>query len=125
MSKVWHIVVFRTAAGVGEQDVDRIRGMFERCVGPCDGLEWVRSGTNNSASEFAQGWPEAIVMQFRDRASRDAYLVHPLHREVSQVARATYYTDLVVVDMDVEDTPAASEDAAAGTQHPADMSSKR
>jgi hypothetical protein len=102
VSKVWHVVVFQTAPDVTPERVDDMRARFKACVGPCDGLEWVRAGSNTSRSEFAEGWPEGIVMQFRDAAARDAYLVHPLHQAISQEARGSYYTDLVICDMEVE-----------------------
>lgn len=102
MNKVWHVLVFRTAPDVTPEAVREIRAMFEACVGPCDGLEWIRAGSNTSASEFARGWPEGVVMQFRDAAARDAYLVHPLHQEISRIARGSYSTDLVVFDLEVE-----------------------
>jgi len=102
VSKVWHVLVFRTVPDVTPERVHEIRARFEECVGPCDGLEWVRAGSNTSPSEFARGWPEGIVMQFRDAAARDAYLVHPMHLAISKEARGSYYTDLVVCDMEVE-----------------------
>lgn len=85
MTKAWHIVLFRTQPHVGDEVVATVRRLFAGCVGKCDGLKWVRAGSNHSASAFAKGWTEAVVMQFRDRAARDAYLFHPLHREVSAI----------------------------------------
>jgi Stress responsive A/B Barrel Domain len=103
MSKVWHIVLFQTTPGTTPERVQQIRGMFEECVGQVDGLEWVRTGSNNSASDFAKGWDEAVVMQFSDVPSRDAYIPHPLHQRVSAEARGGYYEELAVFDMEVGD----------------------
>jgi hypothetical protein len=113
--KVWHLVIFRTAPDVTSDKVAEIRSLFEACVGPCPGLEWVRPATNTSQSRFAEGWTEGIVMQFRDQASRDAYIDHPLHRRAGQAAATDLYTDLVVFDMDVDSDAAGGhhDDAAA------------
>lgn len=103
MSKIWHIVLFRTAPDVTAARVNEIRGLFQDCVGRCDGLEWMKAGTNNSKSQFADGWNEAIVMQFRDGESRDGYVAHPLHQKASQEVQRGYYSDLVVFDIDAAD----------------------
>jgi Stress responsive A/B Barrel Domain len=117
MSKVWHILVFRTAPEVTPKRVDEIRQMFQDCVGPCDGLEWVHAGSNTSHSPRAQGWPEGIVMQFRDRDSRDRYLVHPLHQKIEKEAQQNYYTDLVILDIDAgHGTPDPGASAATAAE---------
>jgi hypothetical protein len=101
VTKVWHIVLFHTADDVTPERVEEIRGLFRDCVGPCDGLEWVEAASNDSKSQFAEGWREAVVMQFRDRAARDAYIDHPLHKRAGGEAARGYYTDLTVFDMEV------------------------
>ncbi len=103
MSKVWHIVLFKTAPDVTPERVQRIRGMFEVCEGEVDGLDWVRTGSNTSASDFAKGWDEAVVMQFADASARDAYLPHPLHQAVSAEVRGGYYSDLAVFDIELDE----------------------
>ena len=103
MSKVWHIVLFQTAPDVTPERVKQIRSMFEECVGQVEGLEWVRTGSNNSASDFAKGWTESVVMQFSDIRSRDAYIPHPCHQRAGREAANGYYTRIVVFDMEVDD----------------------
>jgi len=102
MSKVWHVLVFKTRPEVTPALVEEIRAMFRECIGACDGLEWMRAGSNTSSSQFAEGWAEGMVFQFRDLAARDAFLIHPLHQAISEKARASFYSDLVVCDMEVE-----------------------
>lgn len=109
MSKVWHIVLFQTTPRVTPEQIDAVRTMFTDCVGQCEGLEWVEAGSNTSASAFARGWTEAVVMQFRDRRARDAYLVHPLHEAASARTRQGFYSALAVFDMDVPGVPGRKE----------------
>lgn len=112
--KVWHVVAFRTRPGVTPEAVEEVRGLFEACVGRSDGLEWVQWGANTSTSRYARGWTEGFVMQFRDRAARDAYLDDPDHRRAGEAARARLYDDLVVFDLDAGGgTPAPAGAAAA------------
>lgn len=104
MSKVWHIVLFETGPeGKAEDAVAEVRERFEACVGECDGLEWVRAATNDSHSSFAADWREGIVMQFRDSASRDAYLDHPLHKEAGAAARRNLAENFAVFDIQIDD----------------------
>lgn len=98
--KVQHYVLFHIAKGVKTNRVNTVKQLFLQCLGPCDGLEKVSWAENHSKSIYADGWTCGVFMQFRDAKSRDAYLVHPLHLDVSKETGSGFYTQLVVFDFD-------------------------
>jgi len=98
--KVQHVVLFRTAKELSAERIDYVGELFLQCLGHCDGLENIQWVSNQSASKFASGWTCGTIMQFRDAAARDNYLIHPMHQEVSKETSKGFYTQVVVFDYD-------------------------
>jgi hypothetical protein len=97
--KVLHIVLFRTAAGVTEERLTKVRGLFHACLGECPGLESVVDGANMSSSTFAAGWNLAVLMLFSSLRARDEFLPHAAHKRIGKETSEGFYEQLVVYDM--------------------------
>jgi len=100
-TKVLHIVLFRTAEGVTEERLAKVRALFHVCLGECAGLEWVADGPNVSPSASAAGWDLAVLMLFSSVGARDAFLPHPAHRRIGEETGAGFFKQLVVYDLPV------------------------
>jgi hypothetical protein len=69
-----------------------------------DGMGKVEFGANVSPEPFARGFTHGFSIDFRDAASRDAYLVHEAHQRAGArlVAALEGGTDeLMVFDMEI------------------------
>ena len=99
--KVLHLVLFRTTAGVPEERLAKVRGLFYACLEECAGLERVFAGPNISASTFGAGWNLAVLMLFSSVDARDQFLPHPAHKRIGEETGAGFYEQLVVYDMPI------------------------
>lgn len=100
-TKVLHIVLYRTAAGVTEERHAKVRGLFYACLEECTGLERVVTGSNISPSTFAMGWNLAVLMLFSSVGARDQFLPHPAHKRIGDETSVGFYEQLVVYDMPI------------------------
>ena len=69
-----------------------------------DGLVADHYGPNVSPEGLAQGFADGFIMDFRDAAARDAYLVHPDHQAAGARLVAALeggIGGLVVFDMEI------------------------
>jgi len=75
-----HCVFVRLRPDLGEEER---RGVFDGLAalrGRIDGIEAVRHGPNVSPEGLGRGYDYGFIMDFRDAAARDAYIVHPDHK---------------------------------------------
>lgn len=75
-----HTFAFRWKPGVTEEQRQRAIASIRGLQGQIPGLESTWVGVNFSPR--SQGYELGGVMQFRDRASLEAYGVHPAHQEL-------------------------------------------
>jgi len=80
-----HVVLLRFRADATERDVEAVGDAVRGLIGAIDGIEDVRFGASSSPEGLERGFKHGFVMRFRDEASRDAYLPHPLHRPVADL----------------------------------------
>jgi len=66
----------RVTATEREAIYDELRALEQQV----DGLLAAHFGSNVSPEGLAQGFNDGFVIDFRDAAARDAYLVHPKHQ---------------------------------------------
>ena len=77
-----HLVLLKVRSDVPASEVERVFGLLDGLRNDIDGLESFRGGPYSSPEGLARGFTHAFVMEFRDAASRDAYLPHPAHEAV-------------------------------------------
>jgi hypothetical protein len=99
-----HCVFVKFRPDVSAVDRESIYGDLRALKGKVDGLLAASFGPNVSPEGLAQGFADGFVIDFRDAAARDAYLVHPDHqtaggRLVAALEGGT--AGLVVFDIEV------------------------
>jgi len=94
---VRHFGIFKFKEGVKEQQVQECFTALKGMVGKIEGLEDIEYGPYNSSEGMNQGFSHGFIMTFRDTASRDAYLPHPIHEEAKQVVLPKL-EDVIVFD---------------------------
>ncbi|WP_137932908.1 Dabb family protein [Mesorhizobium comanense] len=95
-------VKFRNDVGVGERKA--IHADLEALRQVVDGMDAVHFSANASPEPFARGFSDGFTIDFRDAATRDAYLAHEAHQRAGArlVAALEGGTDgLMVFDLDI------------------------
>ena len=75
-----HCVFVRFKGSVSADEREAIYDELRALKGKVDGLLTASFGHNASPEGLAQGYEDGFVIDFRDAAARDAYLVHPDHQ---------------------------------------------
>ena len=83
-----HVVLLRFHGSAPEESIDALARAVVALQEGIDGVESVKWGPSRSHEGMERGFRNGFVMRLRDDAARDAYLPHPVHREVAdQIAR--------------------------------------
>ena len=99
-----HCVFVQFRADVPDTERAAIHADLEALRNVIDGMDTVHFSANVSPEPFARGLTHGFTIDFRDAASRDAYLVHPDHQKAGGrlVAALEGGTDgLLVIDLDI------------------------
>lgn len=75
-----HCFAFRWKPGVTEEQIDRAAVEIQKLQGQIPGLLETYVGRN--ISPRGQGYAFGGVMKFADKASLDAYGLHPVHQQL-------------------------------------------
>ena len=75
-----HCVFVKFKASVPATERSAIYADLAALKGKVDGLLAASFGPNVSPEGLGQGFADGFVIDFRDAAARDAYLVHPDHQ---------------------------------------------
>lgn len=75
-----HCVWFKFKATVPQAERDGIYDALRALKGKVDGLLSASFGRNVSPEGLGQGFADGFIIDFRDAAARNAYLVHPDHK---------------------------------------------
>ena len=75
-----HCVFVRFKGSVSAAEREAIYGELRALKGKVDGLLEAHFGHNASPEGLGQGFDDGFVIDFRDAAARDAYLIHPDHQ---------------------------------------------
>ena len=76
-----HCVFYSFRAEVGQAERHAIHADLDALRNVVDGMGEMRFGGNVSPEPFARGYTDGFTIDFRDTATRDAYLVHPDHQK--------------------------------------------
>ena len=101
---IHHCVLVKFKGSVTVAERDAIYDDLRALKGKVDGLLGASFGPNVSPEGLGQGFDDGFVIDFRDAAARDAYLVHPDHKAAGAKLVATLeggVGGLVVFDLAV------------------------
>ena len=92
-----HVVLFKFKEGATPEQIKQVEDAFRALPGKIDlirGFEW---GTNVSSENLSQGYTHCFFLTFASDKDRDAYLVHPAHKEFGKLL-GPYLDKVTVVD---------------------------
>jgi len=92
-----HVVLFKFKQGTTPQQVKQVEDAFRALPAKINlirGFEW---GTNVSPENLAQGYTHCFFLSFVSDKDRDAYLIHPAHKEFGKLL-GPYLDKALVVD---------------------------
>jgi hypothetical protein len=79
--KIQHVVSFKFKSTAKPEDIKKVETAFadlKKKIPQIKALEW---GTNISPENLNKGFTHCWILTFSSAADRDAYLVHPDHKE--------------------------------------------
>lgn len=92
-----HVVLFKFKEGTTAEQIRQVEDAFRALPGKISlirGFEW---GTNVSPENLAQGYTHCFFLTFATARDRDAYLVHPAHKNFGKLL-APYLDQVTVID---------------------------
>jgi heme-degrading monooxygenase HmoA len=76
-----HVVLFKFKDGTTPEKIKEVEQAFASLPGKIDIIKGFEAGTNVSIENRSEGFTHCFVVSFSSAADRDAYLVHPVHKE--------------------------------------------
>ncbi len=76
-----HVVLFKFKEGTTPEKIKEVEQAFASLPGKIDVIKGFEAGTNVSTENRSEGFTHCFVLSFSSDADRDAYLVHPNHKE--------------------------------------------
>lgn len=103
MAPVTHLVLFRYNPNISWSTLESHFRDFQALKSKClkDGKPYMlsmRMGKNTSWENFGRGMTHAFILEFKDEADRDYYLLHDLVHRAFSAAAGPLIEDSVVVD---------------------------
>ena len=83
--KLRHVVLFKFKDSSSDQDVKMVEDAFRslpKQISEIKDFEW---GTNNSPEGLNQGLTHCFFLTFDSEEARDAYLIHPDHKQFGKM----------------------------------------
>jgi hypothetical protein len=80
-----HVVIFRFKETTSPQDVKKIEDAFRALPSKIHEIRSFEWGTNVSQENLSQGYTHCFLLTFASDKDRDAYLVHPAHKEFGNI----------------------------------------
>lgn len=76
-----HVVLFKFKEGTTPEKIKEVETSFAALPGKIDIIKGFEAGTNVSVENRSEGFTHCFVASFSSDADRDAYLIHPAHKE--------------------------------------------
>lgn len=83
--KLRHVVAFKFKETATPEDIKKVETAFrdlKKKIKEIQSYEW---GTNNSPENLNKGCTHGFILTFNSEKDRDAYLVHPDHKEFGKL----------------------------------------
>jgi hypothetical protein len=98
--KVEHMVLLRFKDGTTPQERDQVMAAFRKLPSSIPGIVRFEDGPNISNEKLDKGYTQGVIVTFRDKASRDAYITHAQHEAFKTLA-LPHIADVCVVDFEL------------------------
>ena len=95
---VEHIVLLKLKSNTTEGQIQTLTDALLKMGNEIPGIEEVSAGMNNSPEGKEHGFGYGFIVRFRDTQARDAYLPHPVHRQVASEYLRPIVEDVLVFD---------------------------
>lgn len=82
-----HVVMFGWKDGTDTDQINKIVAAFKELPSKISLIKSFEWGTNNSPEGLNQGLTHCFFVTFSSEADRDAYLVHPAHKEFGRLLK--------------------------------------
>ena len=79
-----HVVLFKFKDGTTPEKIKEVQNAFAELPNKIDIIKGFEMGTNVSVENHSEGLTHCFLVSFSSEADRDAYLVHPAHKEFGQ-----------------------------------------
>jgi len=93
---VYHVVHFKFKASATPEQIKKIETEFAALKDKVSEVQTLNWGTDVSPEKLSDGFTHCWVVTFKDTAARDAYLVHPAHKEFVKLLPDVLEKPLVV-----------------------------
>src|SRR5262249_21189748 len=91
-----HVVIFRFKETTSQEDVKKIEDAFRALPSKIREIRSFEWGTNVSQENLSQGYTHCFLLTFASDKDRDAYLVHPAHKEFGNIIGSALDKNFVV-----------------------------
>jgi hypothetical protein len=92
-----HVVMFKFKESATPANIKKVEEEFSRLPQKIGGIKNYEWGTNSSPEGLNQGLTHCFILTFTSDKDRDAYLVHPAHKEFGKIL-GPYLEKVTVVD---------------------------
>ena len=95
--KLNHVVALKFKESASKEQIQAVEEAFhglKKKIKEINALEW---GTNVSPEKHDKGFTHCFVLSFKSDKDRDAYLVHPAHKEFGKLL-GPVMADVFVID---------------------------
>jgi hypothetical protein len=76
-----HVVLFKFQDKATPADIKKVEDAFRTLPGKISEIKGFEWGINNSPEKINQGLTHCFFLSFHSEKDRDAYLVHPAHKD--------------------------------------------
>jgi len=92
-----HVVLFKFQDKATEADIKKVEDAFRALPGKISEIKGFEWGVNNSPEKLNQGLTHCFFLSFHSEKDRDAYLVHPAHKDFVAVV-GPFFDKATVLD---------------------------
>ena len=92
-----HVVMFKFKDNADAKGIQTVIDAFKELPGKINLIKDFEWGINNSPEKLNQGLTHCFFLTFASEEDRDAYLVHPAHKEFANILKP-YLDKVTVVD---------------------------
>ena len=92
-----HVVLIKFKEGASEDQIKKVEQAFAALKEKVPGVLSLKWGTNVSPENKNKGFTHAFVLTFGSAKDRDAYLIHPAHKDFGKVL-GPVVGDVLVID---------------------------
>ncbi len=96
-TRVFHVVAFKFKEGAAKEKIAQVCQDFRKLKKRIPQILSYKAGVNNSPEKLNKGFTHCFVLAFKDTKDRDAYLVHPAHKEFAK-SLGGLIADVFVID---------------------------